>query len=79
MCMGSPKIPPPKDPPPPPPPPPPLPNETAKSLTVGDKRASASIKNFLANAIGARKSKSSLSIPLGGTDAAGGSGLNIPG
>lgn len=78
MCMGAPKMPEPKDPPPPPPPPPPLPNETAKSLTVGDKRSGSSIKNFLAKAIGARKS--SLSVPLvGGTDAAGGSGLNIPG
>lgn len=78
MCMGSPKIPTPKDPPPPPPPPPPLPNETAKGLAVGDKRSSVSIQNFLARAIGARKSKSSMAIPLGGVDAAG-SGLNIPG
>ncbi len=78
MCMGSPKMPAPPELPPPPPPPPPLPNDTANSLMVGDKRSSVSIKNFLAKSIGAKKSRLSLSVPLGGTDSTG-SGLNIPG
>ena len=79
MCLAAPDMPDAPAAPPPPPPPPPPPAPTTQGLTVGDKRSTAPIKNFLSKALGARKAKSSLSIPLGGTDASAGSGLNIPG
>nr|WP_140393680.1 hypothetical protein [Nitrospira cf. moscoviensis SBR1015] len=62
--------------PPPPPPPPPAP--TAQGLTIGKDRKAVPLRQFLSNAVGAARRKTSLVIPMGGTDAAAGAGLNIP-
>jgi hypothetical protein len=78
MCFAGPKMPEASDPPAPPPPPPPPPAPTAQGLTVGDKRKTSPIKNFMKKSVGANRSNPSLTIPLAGYDSAAGAGVNIP-
>lgn len=78
MCMSAPSFPEQKEPEiPVAPPPPPPPAPTAQGLTIGKDRRSTPLQTLFATALG-KRAKNPLRIDLGGTDAAAGSGLNIP-